>query len=58
MKNEQIQTMLQGWGKENDIIKNFVKGKGLLQEVEKVLAANSINTELRENSIGPESLSN
>ena len=50
--------MLQGWGKENDIIKNFVKGKGLLQEVEKVLATNSINTELRENSIGPESLSN
>ena len=46
--------MLSGWGKENDIIKSFVRGKGMLQEVEKVLAANSINVELRENSIGPE----
>ena len=54
--------MLKGWldHKQNDIISTLVTktaAHGLLYDLEKVLKAHSIPPELRENSIGPESLS-
>lgn len=59
---EQLEEMLKGWLKQknNDIIKplvNMDEEYGILHEIEKVLKAHSIPDELRENSIGPESLS-
>ena len=54
--------MLKGWlsHKSNDIISTLITKTGehgILFEMEKVLKAHSIPPELRENSIGPESLS-
>lgn len=55
----QLEDLLKGWlnNKQNDIIKCFITKSsehGLLNDMEKILAAHSIPPDLRESSIGPE----